>query len=561
MRCASSTPEPREWQDDDVELLEAARPVGAWRSSSWPRSPASTPSSIARWGLAIDAAGVGSFDWDLRTGQLLWDDRLLALFGYDRTDFGRSIEDFNARLHPDDVARVSTADSAARRSTTCGTVRLGVPRRPARRRPRAGSRARGPGAVRRRRGRRAAAGRGVRHHATCTTARPASRGCWRRCPPPSSRSTTQWRFTYVNAEAERLLGRHRDELLGGVMWELFPLRRRLATSRRTTAAPSQRGSSGTFEAYYPAPLDAWYEVRAWPAPDGLSRLLPRRHRAHGRAAAGGARHPRARAWSPTSPPGCPTPSTPRRPSRGSPSCSCPSSPTGASSRSSTTTARCATSAGRTSTQASPRLTAALLRAAPRRAHGRRPTWPRRMRTGQPSVVPEDADGAHRRGAASRARRATCCAQLAPESAAILPMQARGRTVGLLSLFNGPDRARYDDGELATARDVAARAALALDNARLFEQQRQLAEQLQRSLLTPPPEPDHMQVVVRYVPAVAGGAGRRRLVRRLPAARRRDGARHRRRRRPRHRRRGRHGPGARTAARHRLHDRARARPRC
>src|SRR5215213_7298199 len=30
------------------------------------------------------------------------------------------------------------------------------------------------------------------------------------------------------------------------------------------------GRTTTFEAYYPAPLDAWYEVQAWPDPDGLS---------------------------------------------------------------------------------------------------------------------------------------------------------------------------------------------------------------------------------------------------------------------------------------------------
>ena len=80
------------------------------------------------------------------------------------------------------------------------------------------------------------------------------------------------------------------------------------------------------------------------------------------------------------------------------------------------------------------------------------------------------------------------------------MQARGRTVGLLSIFNGPGGRRFDDAEVSTARDVAARAALALDNARLFAQQRELAEELQRSLLTPPPEPDHVEVVVRYVAA-------------------------------------------------------------
>jgi serine phosphatase RsbU (regulator of sigma subunit) len=52
-----------------------------------------------------------------------------------------------------------------------------------------------------------------------------------------------------------------------------------------------------------------------------------------------------------------------------------------------------------------------------------------------------------------------------------------------------------------AREVADRVGLALDNARLFEQQRRLAEVLQRSMLTAPPEPDHAEIVVRYHPAM------------------------------------------------------------
>ena len=49
-------------------------------------------------------------------------------------------------------------------------------------------------------------------------------------------------------------------------------------------------------------------------------------------------------------------------------------------------------------------------------------------------------------------------------------------------------------------EVAERAGLALDNARLYEQQRRISEDLQRSLLTAPPEPDHVEVIVRYEPA-------------------------------------------------------------
>ncbi|CAA9332661.1 MAG: Uncharacterized, RsbU-domain-containing protein, partial [uncultured Friedmanniella sp.] len=32
----------------------------------------------------------------------------------------------------------------------------------------------------------------------------------------------EWRFTHVNAEAERLLGRTRDDLLGEVLWDAWP---------------------------------------------------------------------------------------------------------------------------------------------------------------------------------------------------------------------------------------------------------------------------------------------------------------------------------------------------
>jgi serine phosphatase RsbU (regulator of sigma subunit) len=51
------------------------------------------------------------------------------------------------------------------------------------------------------------------------------------------------------------------------------------------------------------------------------------------------------------------------------------------------------------------------------------------------------------------------------------------------------------------QEVAARVAVALDGAALHEQQRRMAEELQRSLLTEPPQPDQGEITVRYVPAV------------------------------------------------------------
>jgi serine phosphatase RsbU (regulator of sigma subunit) len=89
--------------------------------------------------------------------------------------------------------------------------------------------------------------------------------------------------------------------------------------------------------------------------------------------------------------------------------------------------------------------------------------------------------------------------LAPVTEVALPLRARGRTVGLLTLFYAGGHTPTDD-DVAVAQDVADRAGLALDNARLYSAQQQLAEGLQRSLLTEPPQPDHAEIAVRYLPA-------------------------------------------------------------
>jgi serine phosphatase RsbU (regulator of sigma subunit) len=89
--------------------------------------------------------------------------------------------------------------------------------------------------------------------------------------------------------------------------------------------------------------------------------------------------------------------------------------------------------------------------------------------------------------------------LAPHHEVALPLRARGRTLGLLTLFYSEGHVPSDT-DVSVAQDVADRAGLALDNARLFGQQQQMAEALQRSMLTEPPEPDHAEIVVRYLPA-------------------------------------------------------------
>jgi serine phosphatase RsbU (regulator of sigma subunit)/PAS domain-containing protein len=89
--------------------------------------------------------------------------------------------------------------------------------------------------------------------------------------------------------------------------------------------------------------------------------------------------------------------------------------------------------------------------------------------------------------------------IGPASAVVLPLTAEGRTVGVLTLYQDAGRVVGGD-DLDTARLVAEQAARAVARVHRQSQQAQLVEGLQRSLLTDPPEIIGMQIVVRYVPA-------------------------------------------------------------
>jgi len=79
----------------------------------------------------------------------------------------------------------------------------------------------------------------------------------------------QWRYTYVNATAAKMVHKRPEELLGNSVWELWPHAADSpfgAAYRRAVAekVPVQ------VEAFYPEPLNRWFEVRCYPSPEGLS---------------------------------------------------------------------------------------------------------------------------------------------------------------------------------------------------------------------------------------------------------------------------------------------------
>lgn len=78
----------------------------------------------------------------------------------------------------------------------------------------------------------------------------------------------QWRFTFVNPAAERLLRRPAEEILGRSIWAAFPDIVGSTFDRRYRDAVAS-GHRVTFTEYYP-PLDRWFDVRAHPSGSGLA---------------------------------------------------------------------------------------------------------------------------------------------------------------------------------------------------------------------------------------------------------------------------------------------------
>nr|WP_279590873.1 SpoIIE family protein phosphatase [Modestobacter marinus] len=301
-----------------------------------------------------------------------------------------------------------------------------------------------------------------------------------------------WRFTLFNAAAERLLGRDRAELLGRTIWEVFPdtVGNEFESAYRKAVESRE---PQTLTAWYPAPLDAWFEVLAWPTPDGLSLyfsdVTDRQQTADeaGRSAARLALLARVnaelveaddvmavvrelpRTLVPTLADAC--------------------------------VVTVAEEHGRARDAGWAHEDPALRPVLDRYVSARVETM--HLHTSLAQVLedgrPVSFESAELAAAlpVGEARRQL---ELLGETRALkLPLRGRGTVFGALTLLSALTRPT-DPAWESTAQEIADRIGLALDNARLASAQATIAESLQRSLLTEPPEPDHAQIVVRYLPA-------------------------------------------------------------
>jgi PAS domain S-box-containing protein len=78
-----------------------------------------------------------------------------------------------------------------------------------------------------------------------------------------------WRCLCVNSAAARILRKPPEDLLGKVLWDVFPETDRLLFGKEYRRAMAENVAV-TVEDFYPEPLNAWFEMRCYPSTDGLS---------------------------------------------------------------------------------------------------------------------------------------------------------------------------------------------------------------------------------------------------------------------------------------------------
>jgi GAF domain-containing protein len=433
----------------------------------------------------LAAAEVGRFAVHLTEGRLESDERLASFFGFRADDPEADLEGFLARVHPHDLAQVQAAVRGAvdqvgdfavehRVVLPSGVVRWVALR---------GSALPGPTGS----GDRVV---GVAYDSTSARdVRDRTARLVETMGDAFFRVDRDWRFAYVNGQAEKLLFRGREELLGQSLWQELPDLLGTDFESRYREA-MQSGAQTSFEAWF-GPLDLWLAVRATPDADGLSvffhdvtvrrRAEQARQEAAARLAllADATRElvgaldaaevlvrvvqvlvPALGEWAIA---GLVDDSGRLRDAR--------------------------------AVHADPALSAEvdeLVRARPYALESI-PRVARVLATG----AGELALGAAPRPPGVDDEMARLVERLGYGSALVVPLVAGDTALGIICVLGGTGQPVFTAEDLATALDIGRRAGLAVQNAQLFARQRTAVEVLQRSMLSALPQPQGLELVARY----------------------------------------------------------------
>ncbi|MBE8476228.1 ATP-binding SpoIIE family protein phosphatase [Streptomyces justiciae] len=127
-----------------------------------------------------------------------------------------------------------------------------------------------------------------------------------------------------------------------------------------------------------------------------------------------------------------------------------------------------------------------------------------MTTGEPVLVPRISEQMGHAIAAQFEKR-DIRPLITHRSMLVVPLKARNVVLGFMILLRHPERVEFNDMDRVTGAELAARAGLVLDNARMYTYQESVAETLQDSMLPHiPPRMAGCDIATRYLPGTLLG---------------------------------------------------------
>ncbi|MGW3145104.1 SpoIIE family protein phosphatase [Streptomyces sp. NPDC001177] len=127
-----------------------------------------------------------------------------------------------------------------------------------------------------------------------------------------------------------------------------------------------------------------------------------------------------------------------------------------------------------------------------------------MTSGEPVLVPRISEQMGH-AIASQFEKRDIRPLITGRSMLVVPLKARNVVLGFMILLRHPERAEFNDMDRVTGAELAARAGLVLDNARMYTYQESVAETLQDSMLPHiPPRMPGCDIATRYLPGTLLG---------------------------------------------------------
>ncbi|MFJ4626731.1 SpoIIE family protein phosphatase [Streptomyces sp. NPDC088847] len=216
---------------------------------------------------ALKEVSVGSWDWDIRGGELIWDEAALELYGTRPEDYTARVENWMACVHPDDLAPTLDAVDRAIREHGVFEAEYRVRRLDGtygwtQARARATYDEHGEPLR--------MIGVGWESDES-RTARDALSRALRHMSDGFLAVDDEWRITFANLEAERTLGLSEEELFGRLLWELPSARDVPGLEDRCRKAAAEEKPVG-FDARV-GDTGRRYHLRVVPGPDGVTLYI------------------------------------------------------------------------------------------------------------------------------------------------------------------------------------------------------------------------------------------------------------------------------------------------